>query len=217
MTIAADVKPAVAARAESYRPHHKVRIVTAASLFDGHDAAINIMRRILQASGAEVIHLGHDRSVRDIVDAAVQEDAQGIAGSSYQGGHMEFFRYMVDLLAEAKKYGLKEVPADSHGDALFLHLLARHTPAEQFAPPHPGRGGERPDAASADGEQRHPPADKRDGRIPGDPHRRHHRGCLPQPRLSRTDGRPPKMAKLGTILSIWSPRVTMCSGTTPFT
>jgi methylmalonyl-CoA mutase len=77
-----------------------IRVVTAASLFDGHDAAINVMRRILQASGAEVIHLGHNRSVKDIVDAAVQEDAQAIAVSSYQGGHMEFFRYMVDLLRE---------------------------------------------------------------------------------------------------------------------
>ncbi len=78
-----------------------VRFVTAASLFDGHDASINIMRRILQSRGAEVIHLGHDRSVRDIVDAAVQEDAHGIAVSSYQGGHMEYFAYMVDLLREA--------------------------------------------------------------------------------------------------------------------
>ncbi|MEM1056101.1 MAG: methylmalonyl-CoA mutase family protein [Bacteroidota bacterium] len=77
-----------------------VRFVTAASLFDGHDAAINIMRRILQAKGAEVIHLGHDRSVQDIVATAIQEDAQGIAVSSYQGGHVEFFRYMVDLLRE---------------------------------------------------------------------------------------------------------------------
>jgi methylmalonyl-CoA mutase len=77
-----------------------VRFVTAASLFDGHDAAINIMRRILQAHGAEVIHLGHNRSVREIVDAAIQEDAQGIAVSSYQGGHVEFFRYMIDLLRE---------------------------------------------------------------------------------------------------------------------
>ncbi len=81
-------------------PKHKVRFVTAASLFDGHDAAINIMRRILQAHGAEVIHLGHNRSVAEIVDAAIQEDAQGIAVSSYQGGHMEFFTYMVDLLRE---------------------------------------------------------------------------------------------------------------------
>ncbi len=79
---------------------HHVRFVTAASLFDGHDAAINVMRRILQRSGAEVIHLGHNRSVREIVDAAIQEDAQGIAISSYQGGHNEFFRYMYDLLQE---------------------------------------------------------------------------------------------------------------------
>ena len=79
---------------------HHVRFVTAASLFDGHDAAINVMRRILQRSGAEVVHLGHNRSVADIVDAAIQEDAQGIAISSYQGGHVEFFKYMYDLLAE---------------------------------------------------------------------------------------------------------------------
>ena len=82
----------------SYRPTHKVRFVTAASLFDGHDAAINIMRRILQSMGAEVIHLGHNRSVDEVVTAALQEDVQGIAISSYQGGHVEYFKYMVDLL-----------------------------------------------------------------------------------------------------------------------
>jgi methylmalonyl-CoA mutase len=81
-----------------YRPVHKVRFVTAASLFDGHDASINIMRRILQGMGAEVIHLGHNRSVEEIVTAALQEDVQGIAVSSYQGGHVEFFKYMIDLL-----------------------------------------------------------------------------------------------------------------------
>ncbi|MDE1949719.1 MAG: methylmalonyl-CoA mutase family protein, partial [Burkholderiales bacterium] len=83
-----------------YRPKHKVRFVTAASLFDGHDAAINIMRRILQSMGCEVIHLGHNRSVDEVVTAALQEDAQGIALSSYQGGHVEYFKYMVDLLRE---------------------------------------------------------------------------------------------------------------------
>ncbi|MDO8449764.1 MAG: methylmalonyl-CoA mutase family protein [Rhodoferax sp.] len=83
-----------------YRPANKVRFVTAASLFDGHDAAINIMRRILQGMGAEVIHLGHNRSVDEVVTAALQEDAQGIAISSYQGGHVEYFKYMVDLLKE---------------------------------------------------------------------------------------------------------------------
>jgi isobutyryl-CoA mutase len=82
----------------NYRPKHKVRFVTAASLFDGHDAAINIMRRILQSMGAEVIHLGHNRSVEEVVTAALQEDVQGIAISSYQGGHIEYFKYMVDLL-----------------------------------------------------------------------------------------------------------------------
>jgi methylmalonyl-CoA mutase len=85
---------------DRYQAQNKVRFVTAASLFDGHDAAINIMRRILQAHGAEVIHLGHNRSVAEIVDAAVQEDAQGIAVSSYQGGHIESFKYMIDLLKE---------------------------------------------------------------------------------------------------------------------
>ena len=83
-----------------YQPKHHVRVVTATSLFDGHDAAINIMRRVLQDSGAEVIHLGHNRSVAEIVDAAIQEDAHAIAVSSYQGGHIEFFQYIVDLLRE---------------------------------------------------------------------------------------------------------------------
>ena len=86
--------------AEPYQPRHPVRFVTATSLFDGHDAAINIMRRILQATGVEVIHLGHNRSVRSIVETAIQEDVQGIAVSSYQGGHMEYFTYMHDLLEE---------------------------------------------------------------------------------------------------------------------
>jgi len=84
----------------AYRPRHKVRFVTAASLFDGHDAAINIMRRILMSMGAEVIHLGHNRSVDEVVTAALQEDVQGIAISSYQGGHSEYFKYAVDLLRQ---------------------------------------------------------------------------------------------------------------------
>ncbi|MGC4056716.1 MAG: methylmalonyl-CoA mutase family protein [Chitinophagaceae bacterium] len=83
-----------------YTPQNKIRIVTAASLFDGHDAAINIMRRIMQAKGAEVIHLGHDRSVQDVVDCAIQEDANAIAMTSYQGGHVEYLKYMYDLLKE---------------------------------------------------------------------------------------------------------------------
>ena len=83
-----------------YRPTHKVRFVTAASLFDGHDASINIMRRILMSMGVEVIHLGHNRSVDDVVTTALQEDAQGIAVSSYQGGHVEYFKYMTQLLKE---------------------------------------------------------------------------------------------------------------------
>ncbi len=87
-------------KVEPYKPKNKVRIVTAASLFDGHDAAINIMRRIIQSTGCEVIHLGHDRSVEEVVNCAIQEDAQAIAMTSYQGGHMEYFKYMYDLLKE---------------------------------------------------------------------------------------------------------------------
>ncbi len=83
-----------------YQPKHKIRIVTAAALFDGHDAAINIMRRVMQSSGAEIIHLGHDRSVQEIVECAIQEDANAIAITSYQGGHNEYFKYMYDLLKE---------------------------------------------------------------------------------------------------------------------
>jgi len=85
----------------SYSLKNKIRLVTAASLFDGHDASINIMRRIMQASGAEVIHLGHDRGVQEVVDCAIQEDANGIAVTSYQGGHVEYFKYMYDLLKQA--------------------------------------------------------------------------------------------------------------------
>ena len=116
-----------------YHPQNKVRIVTAASLFDGHDAAINIMRRILQASGAEVIHLGHNRSVDEIVTAAVQEDANGIAISSYQGGHVEYFQYMVDMLKERGRSDIRVfgggggviVPAEI--DALHNYGVARIT------------------------------------------------------------------------------------------
>jgi len=83
-----------------YQPKNKIRIVTAASLFDGHDAAINVMRRIIQGTGCEVIHLGHNRSVDEVVNCAIQEDAQSIAMTSYQGGHIEYFKYMFDLLIE---------------------------------------------------------------------------------------------------------------------
>ncbi|HTG96733.1 MAG TPA: methylmalonyl-CoA mutase family protein, partial [Burkholderiales bacterium] len=92
-----------------YRAKHKIRFVTAASLFDGHDASINIMRRILQGSGAEVIHLGHNRSVDEVVSAALQEDVQGVAVSSYQGGHLEYFKYMIDLLRQGGGAHIKVV------------------------------------------------------------------------------------------------------------
>ncbi len=90
----------IAERDAAWRPAHKVRFVTAAALFDGHDASINIMRRILQSNGCEVIHLGHNRSVDEVVTCALQEDVQGIAVSSYQGGHVEYFKYMIDLLKQ---------------------------------------------------------------------------------------------------------------------
>ncbi len=94
-------------KVKKYQPKNHVRIVTAASLFDGHDAAINVMRRIIQSTGAEVIHLGHNRSVQEIVDCAVQEDVQAIAITSYQGGHIEFFKYMKDLLEEKGRPRIK--------------------------------------------------------------------------------------------------------------
>src|SRR5579863_3287318 len=84
----------------SYTPVNQVRLVTAAALFDGHDAAINIMRRLLQSMGAEIIHLGHNRSAAEIVECAIEEDVQGIAITSYQGGHLEFFKDIKDLLDE---------------------------------------------------------------------------------------------------------------------
>jgi len=95
-----DLPKSMTTSQEIYKPKNHIRIVTAASLFDGHDAAINIMRRIIQATGCEVIHLGHNRSVQEIVDCAIQEDVQAIAITSYQGGHVEFFKYMYDLLRE---------------------------------------------------------------------------------------------------------------------
>jgi len=100
-----------------YKPLNKIRIVTAASLFDGHDAAINIMRRIIQATGVEVIHLGHDRSVEDVVNCAIQEDANGIALTSYQGGHNEYFKFMFDLL---KKNGAEHIKIFGGGGGVIL-------------------------------------------------------------------------------------------------
>jgi len=97
--------------------NQKVRFVTAASLFDGHDAAINIMRRILQSSGVEVIHLGHNRSVEEIVDAAIQEDSHAIAISSYQGGHVEYLKYMVDML---KQRGRPEIRIFAGGGGVII-------------------------------------------------------------------------------------------------
>ncbi|PUZ21253.1 methylmalonyl-CoA mutase [Chitinophaga costaii] len=109
----------------SYTPKHQVRLVTAAALFDGHDAAINIMRRIMQSKGAEVIHLGHNRAAEDIVDCAIQEDAQGIAVTSYQGGHVEFFKYMYDLLQQ-KGCGHIKIFGGGGGTILPDEIAALH-------------------------------------------------------------------------------------------
>ena len=100
-----------------YKPKNKIRIVTAASLFDGHDAAINIMRRIIQSTGCEVIHLGHDRSVEEVVNCAIEEDANAIAMTSYQGGHVEYFKYMFDLLKEKGSEHIKIFGGGGHKNA----------------------------------------------------------------------------------------------------
>src|SRR5450830_540193 len=124
----------VAQNLTEYKPANKVRFVNAASLFDGHDASINIMRRILMANGAEVIHLGHNRSVVEVVNAALQEDVQGIAITSYQGGHVEYFTYMLDLLragggggviipaeiAELHAYGVARLYSPEDGQRMGL-------------------------------------------------------------------------------------------------
>ncbi|MDZ7880663.1 MAG: cobalamin B12-binding domain-containing protein [Saprospiraceae bacterium] len=108
-----------------YTPKNKVRILTAGSLFDGHDAAINIMRRIIQKSGAEVIHLGHNRPVHEIVQAAIQEDVQAIAITSYQGGHNEFFKYIYDLLRERGADNIK-IFGGGGGTILPFEIAALH-------------------------------------------------------------------------------------------
>ena len=105
------------AEEKKYTPKNKVRIVTAASLFDGHDAAINIMRRIIQATGCEVIHLGHDRSAEEVVNCAIEEDANAIAMTSYQGGHIEYLKYMYDLL-QAKNASQIKIFAGGGGTIL---------------------------------------------------------------------------------------------------
>ncbi|MET0405860.1 MAG: cobalamin-dependent protein, partial [Cystobacter sp.] len=122
-----------------YKPRFHVRIVTAASLFDGHDAAINVMRRLMQASGAEVIHLGHNRSVDDVVRAALQEDVHGLAISSYQGGHVEYFSYLLDRLREE---GIGDVKVYGGGGGVIvpseIELLESRGIAKIFSP-HDGQ------------------------------------------------------------------------------
>ncbi len=147
----------------AYQPLNKVRIVTAASLFDGHDAAINIMRRIMQSKGAEIIHLGHNRSVKEIVETAIEEDVQGIAITSYQGGHVEFFKYMKDLLEEngcghikifgggggtilpdeieeLHKYGITRIYSPDDGRKMGLEGMIEDV-IKTAAPPSPPAGG----------------------------------------------------------------------------
>ena len=147
----------------SFTPNTKIRIVTAASLFDGHDAAINIMRRILQSKGAEIIHLGHNRSVHEIVECAIEEDAQAIAITSYQGGHVEFFKYMKDLLEEngcghikifgggggtilpqeikeLQDYGITRIYSPDDGRKMGLEGMIEDL-LEKASPPAPGGGG----------------------------------------------------------------------------
>src|SRR5438128_1428937 len=114
----------------AYTPKHSIRIVTAAALFDGHDASINIMRRILQDMGAEVIHLGHNQSVADVVKAVLQEGAQGVCISSYQGGHMEYFKYMKDLLDQA---GAGYVKIYGGGGGVIVHDEKRELEAYGIA------------------------------------------------------------------------------------
>ncbi len=123
------------AQPAQYKPAHPIRFVTAAALFDGHDAAINIMRRILQSSGAEVIHLGHNRSVSEIVETAIAEDAQGVAVSSYQGGHLEFFKYLVDSLRD-RGYGHVRVYGGGGGVIVPDEIaeLENHGVAKIFSP-----------------------------------------------------------------------------------
>ncbi len=143
-----------------YRPKNDVRVVTATSLFDGHDASINIFRRILQSTGVEVIHLGHNRAVLEIVDAAIEEDAQGIAVSSYQGGHQEYFKYMVDLLKEKgashvrvfgggggvivpeeikelESYGVTKIYSPEDGTRMGLQGIINHMVAQMDVPRPP--------------------------------------------------------------------------------
>src|SRR5258707_1968840 len=129
-----------ASRHTEYKARNKIRFVTAASLFDGHDAAINIMRRILQASGCEVIHLGHNRSVEEIVTAALQEDVQGIAGSSYQGGHVEYFKYMIDLL---RSRGGENIKGFGGGGGVIVADESREPQAHGGPPLHSPPDGQK--------------------------------------------------------------------------
>ena len=135
-----EVTPMAASRGDLHVPVHPVRFVTAASLFDGHDASINIMRRILQSQGAEVIHLGHNRSVDEVLAACLQEDVQGVAVSSYQGGHVEYFKYLVDQL-KARGAGDVKVYGGGGGTIVRSEIAElRPTASRRSSPPRTGSG-----------------------------------------------------------------------------
>ncbi len=170
---------------ETYRLAHPVRLVTAAALFDGHDAAINIMRRLLQASGAEIVHLGHNRGVAEIVAAAVEEDVQGVAITSYQGGHLEFFTYLRRLLDERgagdvriygggggsdRPFGDRRAPPAGHRP----HLLARGRPS------HGAAGDDRRRPRGVRLRSRREAARRARGAVPATGPRHHPRRAGPQ-------------------------------------
>ena len=197
-----DPGTSAAASAETlHRPVHPIRFVTAASLFDGHDAAINIMRRILQSQGAEVIHLGHNRSVDDVVRAVVDEDVHGVAISSYQGGHMEYFTYLVDRLRQegrghVKVYGggggviVAAEIEELHAARRAADLLTRGRPTArarrhgQHDDPRVRHGADpaecrRPGSPAGGRRSRARPHDQRDRSRTG---RRHHAAISSEPR-----------------------------------
>ena len=142
-----------ASQRDLHQPPHHVRLVTASSLFDGHDASINIMRRIMQSQGAEVIHLGHNRSVQEVVDAAIEEDVQGVAVSSYQGGHVEYFEYLVQLLRRTAP-ATSGSSAGAAGSSSPRRSRGCATPASHLQPrgrPAPrSRGHDQPVVADCD-------------------------------------------------------------------
>ncbi len=193
-----------------YAPSRPIRIVSATSLFDGHDAAINVMRRIMQTTGAEVVHLGHSRSVAEIVEAAVEEDAHAVAITSYQGGHMEFFTYMVDML---KEHGCEHIRVFGGGGGVIqpdeIDELRAHGVAMIYSPDDGRRLGlqgminhlmERSDFPTVDPNGEGAPAKvDADGCLPGYPGR-------PAPTVDELSvERPDAIARMLTLAEINAP------------